>query len=400
MLEEKNIRKWHLWQTIIQDAILLLCLFVGLMNKNLFSQRREWLMVLCLFLSCFEFVLLKPEGKYPAIWQKINHYLATASICYTLMCSLAAITQLLNFYHLINPTFWMLLIMLYSFVMYIPMAKLALQKIANNWGRIIVLSWIVFVFLVNSQVNIAGNLHYAKLLQIVINSGFTGVITTLIITSFVMRPWRINRPKFAFSCKAGWGTNSFIILIMTLELGFLLLGVLTQSHFSLPKINLASVFLGLRAGIGEEWVMRFMLISLFIQIFQNSKYRSFLVILCDGVFFGVWHLQNIFSQSPKATLVQMLQISGLGLLLAAAYLYTGSLLVPITFHGVYDFLLFIMHNEASNNGVFKSRMADPTAVQWLGTFVYVIFYVVITLIIVLGKRHQQVLNYNLEHDFL
>ncbi|WP_338200436.1 CPBP family intramembrane glutamic endopeptidase [Lactobacillus rizhaonensis] len=396
------IKIFHLAQTVGQILILLICATLAFVNRNLFNQNQRFAISLSLIFVCLQFSLLQTESEQPKRWQLINHYIETIAICYTLPISLSLLTKLLNYYHLINGTFWMLSVTFYSLIMYIPMAKLALSRVNNNWGRILLLMFVVYDEIIWTASNIAGHLRYNKVLLQINNSGLSGTPVLIIITVLVMSCWKIQKPHFVYSRNDSILFSSLITLLLV---GVLLL--IAMPHFDyvisiadtlnyyFDQINLGVIGSAIRTGIAEEWLMRFMVIALLAQIFQSSKYRIYLIVLFDGLLFGFWHITNIAYQTPLATLRQMLEISGWGLVIAAIYLYTHSLLLTMTYHGLYDFILFLFQGGISEYGNTVKSAVQPTMMDWQGTILRVTIYAAIALVIIWTKRRQEVIAKNL-----
>ena len=81
-------------------------------------------------------------------------------------------------------------------------------------------------------------------------------------------------------------------------------------------------------------------------------------------------------QTPLTTLRQMFEVSGAGLVLAAIYLYTHSLLLIMTYHGLYDFILFLQAGIGEYGNPVKSAV-QPTMMDWQGTILRVTIYAAI-----------------------
>lgn len=402
MFTNRTIKKFHLVQTSGQLIILLICGVLSLINVRLLKQSQIIRLLICIILSFLEFLLLKPENEQPQKWQMVNHYLSVIALCYTLPKSLFFLTQVLNHYHLINMTFWMILITLYSFILYIPMTKLALVRIKNNWGRIMVFAWVIYNTVIWTPSHVAGNLHYTKILMQMNDSGFSGILVLIIITLIIMPKWKIKRPHFTFSLHASLWFSSLIILLLVAHLFYIIWPTIINAYsldvalnYYLEQINLGIVFNAIRTGIAEEWIMRFIIIALLAQVFHHNKYRIYLIVLTDALLFGTWHLTNIYYQSFLATLRQMIEIGSWGLVLAAVYLYTHSLLLTMTYHGLYDFILFLLQGGIAESGNIVKNTFQPTAYDWQLTFIRMAIYTFIALIIISGKHNHKTIKDNL-----
>lgn len=402
MFTNRTIKKFHLIQISGQLIILLICGVLTLINAGLFKQSQMFRLLICIILSFLEFPMLKSEDDHPKKWQMVNHYLSTIALCYTLPKSLFFLTQVLNHYHLVNLTFWMILITLYSFIMYIPMAKLSLVKIQNNWGRILLFAWVIYDSVLWTPSHVAGHLHYTKILMQMNDSGFSGILVLIIITLIILPKWEIKKPHFTFSPHASLWFSSLIILLMIVHLFYIIWPTINNAYsldialnYYLEQINLGIVFNAIRNGIAEEWLMRFIIIALLAQVFHHNKYRLYLIILSDAFLFGTWHLTNIYYQTFLATLRQMVEIGCWGLVLAAVYLYTHSLLLTMTYHGLYDFILFLLQGGIAESGNIVKNTFQPTAYDWQQTLIRIAIYTFLALIIISGKHSHKTIKDNL-----
>ncbi|KGG54902.1 CPBP family intramembrane glutamic endopeptidase [Lactobacillus sp. wkB10] len=354
----KTIRIFHLAQTVGQLGILVICFYFGLRNAKLFAPKEcntilsSFILVCFFILVCLQFSLLQTEAEKPNGPQLFNHYFETITICCTLPQCLALLTKLLNYYHLINGTFWMLLVIFYSFIMYIPMAKLALIRVNNNWGRILLFAFIIYRHMIWPAKTIAGHLLYNKCFMQINNSGVLGIPILISITYFVMSSWKIQKPHKVFSRNCSISFSSVITLFLFGNLCWkaqpILNSVINHTNTSslyFSRINPVIICSALRAGIAEEWLMRFIIIALLAQIFRSNKDGIYLIVLIDGLIFGLWHITNVCSQTLSVTINQIIHATGWGFLYAAIYLYTHSILLTMIHHSLYDFINFLFQSS-------------------------------------------------------
>ncbi|MDF7637981.1 CPBP family glutamic-type intramembrane protease [Lactobacillus sp. ESL0791] len=357
MFADKRLRLWHLGQVVIQLIVLLVYSLLTLPNIN---KRGLWSLLICFVFCLLEFTLVKSESEQATRWQKINHYLEVLAITYTLPESLRLISKLILRFNFLNPTFWMIIVGIYTLVMYIPMAKLALAKVQNNWGRIILLALIIFNNTVGAAQIAAADLGYTAALEAAYDSGFAGCFALIIITLLAMHEWGFHAPHFKFGSKVSVGIIFLIICLLVLNIFYQIFPRILANptwdylystwqtySFNLEfNLNLKMIFTVLEAGIAEEWLMRYCVLNLLLKIFQNNKWQLVLAVFFDGLIFGMWHLSNISFQSLPATLYQMFGVGSSALFLAAIYLYTDSLLVGMIYHCLYDFPVFLFQGAA------------------------------------------------------
>ncbi|MCF6161054.1 CPBP family intramembrane glutamic endopeptidase [Furfurilactobacillus milii] len=90
-------------------------------------------------------------------------------------------------------------------------------------------------------------------------------------------------------------------------------------------------------GITEEFTFRGLLLPLASKL-GSARHQLWVGVLTSSILFGLAHSVNILHQSLPITAFQMLSAFSLGVLLAAIYLRTGSLIFPILLHGLNDFV--------------------------------------------------------------
>ncbi|WEV50768.1 CPBP family intramembrane metalloprotease [Lactobacillus sp. ESL0731] len=402
MFSHDLTKKIFFWQLIAHVVILLVCGSYTIAAGNIFNARQKNMIILGLIFGILELLLIRHEVNKNEVLRQASYYFSAVAVCYVLSHSLFLLTKLLSHFNLVNANVWMLLITLYTFVMYIPLARLVLSKISSNMGRIIVLAVVIFNNTIGIQGDIAGNLHYAKLFTIMNNSGVTGIPILIIITLIVMDSWHIKKPHFFFSSEVSVATSFFILLIIALHLAYIIYAITVNwftfesaFKFYVSQIDWAVILNALRCGVAEEWINRFCIISLLAQIFANRKSRILLIMISDGLIFGFWHITNVFYQSLPATLLQMFTVSSMGMLFAAIYLYTHSLLTTMIYHGVYDLIVFVISKNFGTYGQALKRTIMLTSQNYYSAIIQFCVFLILGLIIISGKKHQKVIGANL-----
>lgn len=112
------------------------------------------------------------------------------------------------------------------------------------------------------------------------------------------------------------------------------------------------VILMLITAIVEEYINRGLLTGKLTNVIlkdKNSYISVFGVLILSGILFGMYHLSNIHSQSLSITLSQMIQTAGIGVLLTAFYMRTGSLIFPIIVHFLWDYNISIQRGVSSTS---------------------------------------------------
>ena len=147
-----------------------------------------------------------------------------------------------------------------------------------------------------------------------------------ILAIWYLYPQSLNRFRLKL-------TNSRVFIAIGLIL-FVALPSLLQiqiSHFSVLQISGGFVF-ALFIGIDEEIFSRGLIFG------ALEKYGTWVAAIVSSIHFGILHLGNAAwgGQSWSYTLAQVLGASAAGFLFVGLMLFTGSIWIPIFFHGLID----------------------------------------------------------------
>ena len=118
--------------------------------------------------------------------------------------------------------------------------------------------------------------------------------------------------------------------------------------------TLLSMAMALAAGFFEETIFRGVTIPLAIR-YLKSKNRIYIVVGITALIFGILHIGNIFQgASPVMAVIQGISTVFGGFIYAAVYLRSGSILVPIAMHAVYDYMCFVTE-PTLDSGIMTSE---------------------------------------------
>ncbi|WEV51011.1 CPBP family intramembrane metalloprotease [Lactobacillus sp. ESL0731] len=341
-MTNKTIKLWHFLQTLAQIILFTIsCLIYDY----------DYAYLISIFLLCIcEFTLLLPANKRLLKLQHFNYYFEVLAICYTLPHVLNETLYLIQDNNISNLNFYIILAILYSLVMFIPMAKLALNQITNLYGKLLLLP-LIFLATVFSPRQITAGLKYTGVLKVILNSEITGALAFIIITYIAMKKANTFFLHFKLSNKMSVAPILVIILAFILKLlsdimPALLIwpNIIDGFDYYISQINYSMLLTALRAGTAEEWLLRFCILSILISILKNARQQLLWVTLIDGLLFSIFHICNLGSQSLNTTLGQMLSTLSFGIFITAVYLYTNSILIPITFHFLHDLIALVLVN--------------------------------------------------------
>ena len=131
-----------------------------------------------------------------------------------------------------------------------------------------------------------------------------------------------------------------------------------MDHGLFFRATALSVVMALSAGFGEEVMFRGLSIPIGTR-YLKGKNKILTVALVTSVVFGLSHLGNAMGGNAIG-IVQGIATIGSGLFYAAVFLRTGSIMVPIIMHALYDWMYFAT-NPALQNGNMAA-MGVTTAV--------------------------------------
>ena len=393
MLSEKGIKRWHLGQIIVQEILLIVALVLFFKINPLTKSRLGAVVVLpvLFILVLLQLTLLcekHPERKLV----QFNHYFQSVNIllCFCALLSLEA--AFIKVFNKKNAIFLLIPLTLYELIMLVPMGELAWGKIKNPIGQIITL--LLFEVLIVSIPEIL-TMYSHSWIQVLNTTGITGSICFIITSIIVMKNWHYQNPGLRISSRAKYSILAFIFIFIVADclinafndannLGQLL----TRWDFHITTKHPAQyIFQGIEAGVAEEWLMRFCILSILLKKFKNSKNQVLWAVLLDGLIFGSIHLTNAVVQPLSATILQMINAFAAGIAFSAIYLYTGSFFVNIVYHAVYDILAFL----AAGTTV----MTVPRVFDWQYLFITTLIYLAFAFFLLSGKR-KSVIEYNLQ----
>lgn len=152
------------------------------------------------------------------------------------------------------------------------------------------------------------------------------------------------------------------------------IGVITYKFNGSSRV-IAGLTIGVVAAATEEVMFRGVIFAELLKRWR-SPWPAMLV---SGLLFGGLHIINLTHQAAGITLLQILQAAGMGVMLAAMYLRSGTLLAPMAFHFSLDYIAVAIHGiSGTPTGDFQTLL--------LGSGIWAMVYVAIAVMIVHGSR--------------
>ena len=107
---------------------------------------------------------------------------------------------------------------------------------------------------------------------------------------------------------------------------------------------------------------------------SSSLRSSPLIVTVTGVFFGLFHLTNIFlGASFSASLVQAVSASCIGVFFGAVLMRGGNLLVPILLHSAHDVLMLSFQNADEVSAILSEEAAPSDFLMTLPSIALAVF---------------------------
>ncbi|MGF2384816.1 lysostaphin resistance A-like protein [Lentilactobacillus otakiensis] len=161
---------------------------------------------------------------------------------------------------------------------------------------------------------------------------------------------------------------SLPIIVLVLWILFIMLGKHSAHTMILATVS------GLGAGIFEEYLFRGIILAKLLKVFSGSSKAKTVAyaVIVSSLLFGCTHATNFAAQSIPETLLQILNAAFMGAILAALYLRSGSIIVPMLFHGLWDFNTFVV----TGSTVLKSGSTSiaPMIGSWVVFLLIALYY--------------------------
>ena len=119
------------------------------------------------------------------------------------------------------------------------------------------------------------------------------------------------------------------------------------------SLLITTLVTSLLVGVGEEFMFR----GVTVQALRDNGMTEHRVALWSSVIFGAAHITNIVSEGSGA-IVQVIVVSFSGFFFYLAYRVSGTIVVPILLHALWDFSLF-SHNVGVTDPEPNPRQGIP-----------------------------------------
>lgn len=238
------------------------------------------------------------------------------------------------------------------------------ESSSRNLWQAISLFVIAIILLVGIyQIELA--LGLGAISQIVVQEIFLFVIFFCLNYFWTKQPVKLGL-TVTFRRALAIGTPAIIVVFWIL---FVMLGKHTTHILELATVS------GLGAGIFEEYLFRGLILGKLLKAFSGPSRTKTIwyAVIVSSLLFGCAHATNIAAQSIPDTIIQILNAAFMGGILAALYLRSGSIIVPMIFHSGWDFSIFIVSGAVNVSGD-KSGSLLPMFGEWAVFLLITIYY--------------------------
>ncbi|WP_057745220.1 CPBP family intramembrane glutamic endopeptidase [Liquorilactobacillus capillatus] len=154
--------------------------------------------------------------------------------------------------------------------------------------------------------------------------------------------------------------------------------------------NIPAAFsIGILGAVPEEYLFRGIVLAKMLRLFavklNNQKLNMIISAILSSAAFGAMHLINLSHQPLGFTVAQMAQTFGFGMLLAAVYLKSGSIVFPMLVHFALDSIVILMVG-------YSKAMSGSQHVSVLLTIVMLGIYTSISVGMILDSNENKLLK--------
>ena len=181
-------------------------------------------------------------------------------------------------------------------------------------------------------------------------------IAVSILFMFLYKLW--FSPAYKGSIKASVsGKEIMRILIPVLVYTIVNIIILFAQGTLVFEPTVAKLVQALNAGFFEETLFRVTMIPIALH-FMKSEKKVTLAWLIPTIIFGAAHLGNLVGGGALSVIIaQAIATAFFGIYFAALFMCTGSIIVPIAVHAVWDFICFSCDGKL-DNGIMVQQSID------------------------------------------
>ncbi|WP_125706985.1 CPBP family intramembrane glutamic endopeptidase [Companilactobacillus zhongbaensis] len=286
-----------------------------------------------------------------------------------------------------NPAL-LAIVLLYASIMYIPYTYVVIAPLKNIIARIAIIIY-SFLFPASTSLDqITGStiINSNKLIRLLSDTMFSAAIIIVVMLLVMMIQWQQHLPRVKKLPSSNWW---IIIAIIIFTVWFAMWNAFSNGdsliafNFSHLKITWSSTLGGLEAGIAEEFIFRYAILTLLLNYLYNRRNRTYYAAIISSLLFAALHGSNALAgQDLGNTTIQIIFAFALGFYFAAIYIYTNNFYLVVFFHSLLDILVFYTTDTQLMTG--KVTTADI-----FGTVIESTVFVIIAVLILAKHQDEQ-----------
>lgn len=374
MKHGKNIKRYYLWQVMI---------LIGIQVTNLFTRPAKIAMgiVSIIVLGAY---LTAEYLSVPETIRKVNTIIQILFqpfvFSYTVGTLLTLVTPF-KFAPLVG-----FCILIWYAGSFLPYVQQFIAPINNNWLR---LFWLIYFF----QIAIAPSIYFGITASTnpwfgaFFSTGLIGAAAYTISLIRAMQAWHFGDPVSLI--KSHSKGNVLVHLVFAILVFLFIYSNLmnTTTWAQLSVLHFWKLLLGaMEAGIGEEVLCRFGILTLLLSFAKKLRLRIPIAIIGSSLLFGLFHFLNLIEQSLPLTIYQFCFTAVSGMFFSLMFLYSGHLELVVIIHFVMDLLSYSVAGNSSLSGnitLGDYQSVINLAVLMLALLIWMMF----------GKRRQVMENH-------
>lgn len=210
----------------------------------------------------------------------------------------------------------------------------------------------------------------------------------LLIIILFKNTYIFNEKKDNFFKSLGVGAFMLVLSIL-----ILIVNLTSSGTFAIADILSLAIFCFL-IGIFEEFLCRGWIQNEFIERFAKNRKEVILSIILSSLIFGGMHITNIWlgGQGVLETIAQIIQATGLGILLGSVYYRTKNIWASVFLHGFWDFAVFL-----GQVNIIKDCTTVNTSTQYLlytlaSSILLTVVYILISMYILRKSKTNKIIE--------
>lgn len=182
-------------------------------------------------------------------------------------------------------------------------------------------------------------------------------VSALIVANYLRIKLHFKLPKRDHTSQVMWIAPLLITASITI------IKIIISRHDMIAVLK--NAVMAVTVGMAEDTFAWGIVLSLLLSFFskKTTRYRNVYALLIASGLFASMHLMNLFHQDLLGTMIQIIYTFGLGSLLGMTYICSGSLIIPILIHAMWDFPLIF--NDLGQHSTITLQQAIPFGIMIL-----------------------------------